>query len=76
MMSRTGAKGGREADPSDIEIEEGIGPVVETASDAAVGKAGGSQWCDEEEEAVTHETDPHAQDMARRLQSQEEGEMG
>ena len=75
MTSRTGAKGSREADPSDVEIEEGIGPVVETVADTPGGETRGSQW-HEEEEAETCKADPCVQDMARRLQSQGQGEMG
>ena len=63
MTSRAGAQGSREVNPSDIEIEEGFGPVVKTVLDTAVGETGSSQW-HEEEEAATCEADPHAQDMA------------
>ena len=70
-MSWTGAKGSREADPSDIEIEEGIGPVVEMAVDMPGGETRGSQWRDDEEEEVTFEADPCGQDAS---QGQEETE--
>ena len=64
-MSRTGAKDSREADPGDIEIEEGIGPVVETAWETPGADARGSHWHDEEEEDVTFEADPCAQETSQ-----------
>ena len=65
MTSRTGAEDGREADPSDVEIEEAIGPVVETAWEMPGADTRGSQWHNEEEEEVTFETDPCAQDTSQ-----------
>ena len=60
MTSRTGAKDSRKVNPSDIEIEEGMRPIVETAWETPGADTRGSHWQDEEEE-VTFETDPHAQ---------------
>ena len=60
MTSRTGTEDSREANPGDIEIEEGIGPVVETVWETPGADTRGSHWQDEEEE-VTFETDPCAQ---------------
>ena len=71
MMSRTGTEDSREADPSDIEIEEGIGLVVEAVMDTPGGETRGSQWCDDEEEEATFEADPEVQDT-----SQGQGETG
>ena len=65
MTSWTGTEDSREADPSDVEIEEGIGPVVETAWETPGADTRGSHWHDEEEEEVTFEADPCAQDASR-----------
>ena len=65
MTSRTGTEDSREADPGDVEIEEAIGPIVETAWETPGADTRGSQWHDEEEEEVTFETEPHAQDASQ-----------
>ena len=71
-MRWTGAQDGREVNPNDVESEEGLEPVVEMASDTAVGDTHDGQWSEEEEAA----TCAAAWDAARRPQSQGQGEMG
>ena len=76
MASGFGAKGGREVNPVDIEIEEGSEPVVEAASEMAVGEMGDGQWHEEEEEAATCEDDHPVRGTARQLQGHGHEEMG